>query len=120
MKTSQNLNKVLDKLPKTELKGEKVELAESVLKQLSYVKGVEIFSKNIDIDIKEIEDNKISLKVDLEDLMEDMGRMAKGILAADQAAKLLGIKTGTIENYDKAVAAARVGFEKEKEAKKYL
>ena len=49
-----------------------------------------------------------------------MGTMAKGILGADQAAKLLGIKTGTIENYDKAVAAARVGFEKEKEAKKYL
>ena len=102
------------------VKGEKVELGESILKQLSYVKGVEIFSKNIDTDIKEIEDSKKSLKVDLEDLMEDMGTMAKGILGADQAAKLLGIKTGTIENYDKAVAAARVGFEKEKEAKKYL
>ena len=102
------------------VKGEKVELAESILKQLEYVKGVEIFSKNIDIDIKEIEDAKRSLKVDLEDLMEDMGTMAKGILGADQAAKLLGIDTGTIENYDKAVAAAREGFAKEKEAKKYL
>ena len=122
MKTPQELQSIFNKFPKEkiELKGERVELGESILKQLAYVKGVEIFSKNIDIDIKEIEDAKRSLKVDLEDLMEDMGTMAKGILGADKAAKLLGIETGSIKNYDKAVAAARIGFAKEKEAKKYL
>ena len=118
MITPEKFGKIINKLPKQQT--EKVELAESIVKKLDYVKGVIDFSNNIDIGIKEIEDAKSMLKMDVEYLMEDMGTMAQGILAADKAAKLLGISTGVIENYDKAVAAARIGFAKEKEAKKYL
>jgi hypothetical protein len=120
MMSPEKFGKILNKLPKEKVELEKVELAESIVKKLGYVKGVINFSNNIDIGIKEIEDAKSMLKMDVEYLMEDMGTMAQGILAADKAAQLLGISTAAIENYDKAVAAAKIGFAKEKEAKKYL
>ena len=102
------------------VKGEKVELAESVIQLLKYHKGVEIFSENINIDIKEIDSAKNSLEVDLKDLMSDMEKLAKGINSADTAAKLLGMSVSEIPNYNKAIQAAKLGFKQEAKAKKYL
>jgi hypothetical protein len=102
------------------VKGEKVELAESVIQLLKYHKGVEIFSENINIDIKEIDSAKNSLEVDLKDLMSDMEKLAKGINSADTAAKLLGMSVSEIPNYNKAIQAAKLGFKQEAKAKRYL
>jgi hypothetical protein len=110
---------LLNKIKKI-VKGEKVELAESVIQLLKYHKGVEIFSENINIDIKEIDSAKNSLEVDLKDLMSDMEKLAKGINSADTAAKLLGMSVSEIPNYNKAIQAAKLGFKQEAKAKKYL
>jgi hypothetical protein len=120
---TRTLKKIYSKLSqedKIELKSEKVELAESVIQLLKYHKGVEIFSENINIDIKEIDSAKNSLEVDLKDLMSDMEKLAKGINSADTAAKLLGMSVSEIPNYNKAIQAAKLGFKQEAKAKKYL
>ena len=117
--SEQNADLLLSQIEKI-VKGEKVELAESVIQLLKYHKGVEIFSENINIDIKEIDSAKNSLKVDLKDLMSDMGKLAKGINSADTAAKLLGMSVSEIPNYNKAIQAAKLGFKQEAKAKKYL
>ena len=110
---------LLNKIKKI-VKCEKVELAESVIQLLKYHKGVEIFSENINIYIKEIDSAKNSLEVDLKDLMSDMEKLAKGINSADTAAKLLGMSVSEIPNYNKAIQAAKLGFKQEAKAKKYL
>ena len=102
------------------VKGEKVELAESVTKLLSYTKGVIVFSKNIQILNDEIIQAKKSLKADLSDLQSDMGNVAKGIQSAEVAAKLLGIKVNQIPGYSKAVESIKVGSGYESLAKQLL
>ena len=120
MKTPNELNKIYNKLPKTKLKGEKVELAESVTKLLSYTKGVIVFSKNIQILNDEITQAKKPLKADLSDLQSDMGNVAKGIQSAEVAAKLLGIKVNQVPGYSKAIDAIKVGSGYESLAKQLL
>ena len=102
------------------VKGEKVELAESVTKLLSYTKGVIVFSKNIQILNDEIIQAKKSLKADLSDLQSDMGNVAKGIQSAEVAAKLLGIKVNEVPGYSKAIDAIKVGSGYESLAKQLL
>jgi len=102
------------------VKGEKVELAESVIQKLKYFKGVAAFSKNINISIKLIDEAKQGLKADLSDLMGDMEKLAQGINAADKAAKLLGMSVSDIPNYNNAIKAAKLGFSQEAKAKRYL
>ena len=102
------------------VKGEKVELAESVTKLLSYTKGVIVFSKNIQILNDEIIQAKKSLKADLSDLQSDMGNVAKGIESAEVAAKLLGIKVNEVPGYSKAIDAIKVGSGYESLAKQLL
>ena len=106
---------------------QKLELSDSVPKLLDYHIGVESFGKNIDIDIKEISEIiekakslKNTLKVDLEYLLEDMKKLAKGIESAEVAAKLIGIKPNEIPNYSKALEAIKYGFKQEAKAKKIL
>ena len=102
------------------VKGERVELAESVTKLLSYTKGVVIFSKNIKILNDEITQAKKSLKADLSDLQSDMGNVAKGIQSAEVAAKLLGVKVNDVPGYSKAIEAIKVGSGYESLAKQLL
>lgn len=106
---------------------QKVDLADNVQQLLKYYIGVESFGKNIDIDIKEISDViekakslKNSLQVDLENLVEDMQKVAKGIQSAEVAAKLLGIKPSEIPDYNKALSAVKFGIKQEEKAKKIL
>jgi len=117
---SKNAMAKIVEINKQELSSEKVELAGSIVDKLKYYIGVENFSKNIDIGIEEIESAKNSLKVDIDNLMDDMGTLAQGINAADKAAQLMGISTKDIPNYDKAIKAAKLGFKQESKAKKYL
>ena len=102
------------------VKGEKVELAESIIQKLKYFKGVAAFSKNINISIKLIDEAKQGLKADLSDMMGDMEKLAQGINAADKAAKLLGMSVSDIPNYNNAIKAAKLGFSQEAKAKRYL
>tara|TARA_R110002167_G_scaffold106627_6_gene273334 strand:+ start:338 stop:709 length:372 start_codon:yes stop_codon:yes gene_type:complete len=122
MNTPKELKSIFDKFPKEkiELKGERVELAESVTKLLSYTKGVVIFSKNIKILNDEITQAKKSLKADLSDLQSDMGNVAKGIQSAEVAAKLLGVKVNDVPGYSKAIEAIKVGSGYESLAKQLL
>ena len=117
MSTENNIRK---QLFKTELETHKVELADSVKKLLSYGKGVVTFSNNIQILINEIEQSKKSLKVDLSDLQNDLGFLAKGIQSAEVAAKLLGVNVKEVEGYTRGLQAFKVGAEYEKLAKKFL
>ena len=110
---------LLSKIEKI-VKGERVELAESVTKLLSYTKGVIVFSKNIQILNDEIIQAKKSLKADLSDLQSDMGNVAKGIQSAEVAAKLLGIKVNQVPGYSKALESIKVGSGYESLAKQLL
>ena len=113
-------NKLFKVEDKTELATQKIELAESVKKLLSYTKGVIAFSNNIKILNNEITSAKKSLKADLSDLQSDMGQVAKGIQAAESAAKLLGIKPSEVPQYSNALKAIKVGFGYESLAKQLL
>ena len=120
MNTQKEVFNKLFKEDKTELSTQKVELAESVKKLLSYTKGVIAFSNNIKILNDEITSAKKSLKADLSDLQSDMGQVAKGIQAAESAAKLLGIKPSEVPQYSNALKAIKVGFGYESLAKQLL
>ena len=100
---------IADKLFKTELAEHKIELAGEIEKFLRYYDGVESFGKNIDIDIEQIESFRRGLKVDMENLMDDMKLVQKGIDMAERAAQDLGINPNSIPNYDKAKSAISYG-----------
>tara|TARA_R100000329_G_scaffold141649_1_gene124610 strand:- start:3143 stop:3520 length:378 start_codon:yes stop_codon:yes gene_type:complete len=111
----------LSKIPK-----QKVELSD-LQEFLKYYIGVETFGKNIDIDEKEIskhlektETLKRSLRVDLEDMQEDMERVAVGIKRAETAAKSLGVNPKEIPNYNKAVNAMKYGTKQVAKGKQLL
>ena len=116
------LSKVLGKMPKEniELAKQKVELAGNIKKLLGYYKGVNIFGKNIDISIKEFLDAKNSLKVDSDDLWEDMKLVAEGMRLATGVAKELGINVKDIPDYNNALEAYKYGIEQGNKAKKIL
>ena len=88
---------------------QKVELAGEIEKFLRYYDGVESFGKNIDIDIEQIESFRRGLKVDMENLIDDMKLVQKGIDMAERAAQDLGINPNSIPNYDKAKLAISYG-----------
>ena len=120
-----NIQKVYSKLPKVELSEvelatQKVELAGNIKKLLGYYKGVNTFGKNIDISIKEFLDAKNSLKVDSDDLWEDMKVVAEGMRLSTGAAKELGINVKDIPDYNNALEAYKYGIEQGNKAKKIL
>lgn len=100
---------IAEKLFKAELSEQRVELAGEIEKFLRYYQGVENFGKNIDIDIEQIESFKNGLDVDMENLIDDMKLLQKGIDMAERAAKDLGINPNSIPNYDKAKSAITYG-----------
>mgnify|MGYP003631603407 FL=1 len=99
---------------------QKVDLASNIQQFLEYYIGVEKFIPNIDIGIKELKSVKNSLKVDIDNLEEDMQKTNKGIQLAESAAKELGIKPDTIPNYTKAVNAIKAGEKEITKGKKFL
>ena len=123
MKTPQELQSIFDKFPKEkiELKGERVELAESIAALLRRSKGVLNYSKNIGIESKKIIEAKKVLKNDLKILLDEMGATAQGIERAEVAAKLLGIKNTAVPGYSEAMdILKKYGFDAEKLAKSLL
>ena len=99
---------------------QRVDLASNIQQFLEYYIGVEQFIPNIDIGIKELKSVKNSLKVDIDDLEEDMQKTNKGIQLAESAAKELGIKPDTIPNYTKAVNAIKAGEKEITKGKNFL
>ena len=98
MKTSQNLNKIISKLPKTELKGEKVEL--------SVVGDISKLSKEITSQIKKTEQEKIKLKeandraLDVREQGVDVFDRAMFIREeAKDGAKTLGVEVNDIKGF---------------------
>ena len=98
MKTSQNLNKIISKLPKTELKNEKVEL--------SVVGDISKLSKEITSQIKKTEQEKIKLKeannraLDVREEGVDVFKRAMSIREdAIDGAKTLGVDAKDIKGF---------------------
>ena len=117
MKTIETVYNKLNKA-KTELATHKVELA--LIDELTYIKGVETFGKNIDIDKDELNKIKTSIKVDLEDLENDLNALKKGIIAVKSAAKQLGINANEIPKNKEAVNAVSYGEKQFQIGKKLL
>jgi hypothetical protein len=104
---------------KTELKSEKVELA--LIDDIKgSTQGVNNFSNNVDISIKELEQVKNSLIVDLKDLKQDLDRLKKEINKFDLTTKELGLNPDSINGYKEALIAIKKGQEKINLAEKFI
>jgi len=97
---------------------QEVELAAS--DNLKYAKGVEMFGKNIDISIEQLDKAFRALRVDSENLRQDMRVMSKGILEVESAAKELGINPNEVKGYKEALDALQHGESQLNKAKKFL
>jgi len=97
---------------------QEVELAAS--DNLKYAKGVEMFGKNIDISIEQLDKAFRALRVDSENLRQDMRVMSKGILEVESAAKELGINPNEVKGYKEALDALQYGESQLNKAKKFL
>ena len=71
--------------------------------------NVEVWKKNIDIDIdeyerlqRELDEVKISLEVDIEDLQGDTEQLEITLKTAEEMADNLGVDASAISNYDNA------------------
>ena len=109
-------NKLFDKV---ELGSHKVELA--LIDDIKgSTQGVNNFSNNIDINIKELEQVKNSLIVDLKDLKQDLDRLKNEINKFDLTTKELGLNPDTINGYKEALVAIKKGQEKINLAEKFI
>jgi hypothetical protein len=113
------LNNVTSKLFKTELANHKVDLA--LIDDIKgSTKGVNNFSNNIDIDVKELEQIKNSLTVDLKDLKRDLDRLKNEINKLNSTTKDLGLNPDTIDGYKEALSAIKKGEEKINLGEKFI
>jgi len=108
------LNAILDKHGV-----QKVEL-DLIKDALKWVKGVNMFGKNIDIAEDELEKVLRSIKVDTENLQEDYNALQKGIDAVEKGAKDLGINVNSIPKYKEALEAIKYGQKQINKGKKLL
>lgn len=97
---------------------QKVELAAA--DNLKYAKGVEMFGKNIDISIDQLDQAFRALRVDSENLREDMRVMSKAMSEVESAAKELGINPNEVKGYKEALDALQYGESQLNKAKKFL
>jgi tetratricopeptide (TPR) repeat protein len=105
-----NIDKVYSKLPKkVNLKKQKIEL--NVAFDLASISSaVNVWKKNIDIDIeelekltKELEDVKLGFQRDIAELAEEAYRLENKLLNAEKMAKELGVDPSAINNFDDAL-----------------
>ena len=101
------------------VKGEKVELA-LVDDALKYIKGVEVFGKNIDIGEKQLKSAIVSMKVDIEDLQGDINMLKKGLTKVEAASKDLGVNPNSIPKYKEALKAIEYGEKQLQKGKQLL
>jgi len=115
------LSKVFSKLSREEvnLESHKVELG-LIDDSLKYIKGVEIFGKNIDIVEKQLKSAIISMKVDVEDLQGDLNLLKKGLTKVEAASKDLGVNPNSIPKYKEALKAIEYGEKQLQKGKQLL
>tara|TARA_B110000285_G_C14908486_1_gene506722 strand:- start:37 stop:420 length:384 start_codon:yes stop_codon:yes gene_type:complete len=123
-----NIEKVYSKLPqkKHNLKKQKIEL--NVAFDLAAISSsVDVFRRNIDIDmnelerlIKELDDVKISLEVDIEDLEAETEALENKLINAEDMAKELGVDASAISNFDNAVKTYDIALIQLEKGKNYL
>jgi len=101
------------------VKGERVELG-LIDDSLKYIKGVEIFGKNIDIVEKQLKSAIISMKVDVEDLQGDLNLLKKGLTKVEAASKDLGVNPNSIPKYKEALKAIEYGEKQLQKGKQLL
>ena len=104
---------------KQELSSKKVELG-LIDDALKFVKGVETFGKNIDIDEDELNKVKTSIEVDIDDLQGDLNALKKGIQAVESAAKNLGVSPNDIPKYKEALNTVEYGEKQLQKGKQLL
>lgn len=108
------IKKILTKL------SNKVELKDSVTRLLQYKQDVAVKSKSLLSKIKQYRAAQNEVENERKQLLRDMGELAKGIEAADTAAKLLGISPNEIPNYREGLQVIKIAFELESEAKRII
>ncbi|QDP45801.1 MAG: hypothetical protein Tp1102DCM384591_43 [Prokaryotic dsDNA virus sp.] len=113
------IQKIFNKLPEDKVELEKIELG-LVDDALKWIKGVKIFGKNIDIDEDELNKVKLSIKMDIESIQEDLNALKKGIKAVEAAAKDLGVSPNDIPKYKEALSAVQYGEKQIQKGKKLL
>mgnify|MGYP000046871027 CR=1 FL=1 len=123
-----NIEKVYSKLPqkKHNFKKQKVEL--NLADDLNAIsKAVNIWRNNIDIDIEELEklkqeleDVKLSLSVDIEDLNEDLDRLENKLIYSEDMAKELGVDATAIDNFPFAKQTYEDALNQLEKGKNYL
>ena len=101
------------------VKGERIELA-LVDDALKYIKGVEVFGKNIDIVEKQLKSAIISMKVDVEDLQGDLNLLKKGLTKVEAVSKDLGVSPNSIPKYKEALKAIQYGEKQLQKGKQLL
>ena len=123
-----NIEKVYSKLPqkKHNLKKQKIEL-NVALDLASIASSVNVWKKNIDIDMEELdrlfetlEEVKISLEVDIEDLEGDLEALENKILYAEESANELGIDASSIDNFPFALQTYEDALSQIEKGKNYL
>lgn len=114
------MSKILEVLNRksVEFKSEKVELAKINDVLIGATKGVNVFSKNIDISLEMIKSAATSLKVDKQDLTGDLNRLKKAVEFVESKSKELGANANDIKGYTEAVKAIKTGDAKLKEVSK--
>ena len=104
MKTSQNLNKIISKLPKTELKVEKVELNISDDAKKKMFKAVETIYRNGENLFDELENNGKRVKNQITSIEKSFGKAQNIYLDLDKtvtkAAGELGVALNDIPGYE--------------------
>ena len=101
------------------VKGERVELG-LIDDALKYIKGVEVFGKNIDIGEKQLKSAIVSMKVDIEDLQGDINMLKKGLTKVEAASKDLGVNPNSIPKYKEALKAIEYGEKQLQKGKQLL
>tara|TARA_R100000541_G_scaffold24082_1_gene33823 strand:+ start:93 stop:428 length:336 start_codon:yes stop_codon:yes gene_type:complete len=87
---------------------------------LKFVKGVEVFGKNIDISEEELDKVERAIKVDIDDLQGDLNALKKGIQAVESAAKDLGVSPNDIPKYKEALNTVEYGEKQLQKGKQLL
>ncbi len=87
---------------------------------LKFVKGVEVFGKNIDISKEELDKVERAITVDIDSLQGDLNALKKGIQAVESAAKDLGVSPNDIPKYKEALNTVEYGEKQLQKGKQLL
>lgn len=109
---------ILKKVYGVELASQKIELG--LIDDLSGIlTAVNAFTKNIEIDIKELKEVKNSLNVDYNDLSSELPKLENTINKAEKLSIELGVKVSDIKGYKEALTSLKEAKVKLKEAEKF-